>query len=62
MLVRMWVREDSHPLLAGLKTCIATMEINAAVPQEAMNIYLKFQLYYLSIYSKDTMPYSADAC
>ena len=62
MLVRMWVREDIHPLLAGLKTCIATIEISAAVPQEAVNIYLKFQLYHVSSYSKDTMPYSVDAC
>lgn len=60
--MRKWVREDTHPLLAELKTCIATIEISAAVPREAVNIYLKFLLYYLSRYSKDTMPYSVDTC
>lgn len=36
MLVRMW-SENTPPLLVGIQTCIATVEISVAVPQKDGN-------------------------
>ena len=30
-------KENTHPLLVGVQTCIATMEISVVVPQEDAN-------------------------
>ena len=34
MLERMWREGNSHPLLVGMQTCAATVEISVAVSQE----------------------------
>ena len=34
MLERMWSEWNSHPLLVGMQTCAATVEISVAVSQE----------------------------
>lgn len=34
MLMRIWSKESTPPLLAGAQTCTATMETNTAVPQK----------------------------
>ena len=34
MLERMWGEGNTHPLLLGMQTCAATVEISVAVSQE----------------------------
>jgi hypothetical protein len=34
MLVRMWRKRNTPPLLVGLKACTTTLEISVAVPQK----------------------------
>ena len=34
MLERMWSEGNTHPLLVGMQTCTATVEISVAVSQE----------------------------
>jgi hypothetical protein len=35
MLVRMWRKGNTPPLLVGLKACTTTLEISLAVPQNS---------------------------
>jgi hypothetical protein len=37
MLVRMWSKENTPPLLVGVKTCTTTLEINLVVSQKTRN-------------------------
>ena len=37
MEVRMWSKENTHPLLVGVCVCIVTMEISVVVPQKNIN-------------------------
>jgi len=37
MLARMWGEGKCHLCLVGVQTCIASMEINVAVPKETEN-------------------------
>jgi hypothetical protein len=38
MLVRMWRKRKTPPLLVGLQTGVTTLEINLVVPQKIANI------------------------
>ena len=37
MLERIWGKGNTHPLLVGVETCIATVVISETVPQENEN-------------------------
>lgn len=37
MLAKIWGKGKTHPLVMGIQTCIAIMEISVVVPQKAGN-------------------------
>ena len=36
-MARLWSKDNTPPLLVGVKTCTATLEINLAAPQNMKN-------------------------
>jgi hypothetical protein len=62
MLVKMWKKGCTPPMLVGMQTYIVTMEIRVAVPQ---NVGIDLQgpaILLLVIYSKDTPYYHKGTC
>ena len=48
---------EHHPLLLGVQSCTATMEINVAVSQKVGKlVYLKIKLYHLGITQRKLFP------
>jgi hypothetical protein len=41
MLARIWSQENTHPLLVGMQTCTATMEITVIVTWKSDNRSLR---------------------
>jgi hypothetical protein len=63
MLVRMWRKRNTPPLLVGLQTGTTTLEINLEVPQKIGNRSTRFPvLPFLGIYPKDAPPFLRDRC
>lgn len=68
MFVGMWGKQGMHSLLVRVQTYAATVEISAAVPQEAGNratgieLHQDLALLLLGIYSKDTSSCYRDIC
>ena len=62
MLARMWSKGNTPPLLVGVQTCTATMEINVVVPQKLSYLPQDTATLLLSIYPKDTLYYHKDTC
>jgi len=56
MLVRMWRKRNTPPLLVGLQDGTTTLEISLEVPQKTKAIPL------LGIYPNDSPTYKKDTC
>ena len=52
VLAWMWSKRNTHLLLVGVQTCIATMEISVVVPQEDVNLPQDPPIALLGIYSQ----------
>ena len=53
MLVRMWSKENTLPLLVGVQTCTATLKINMLISQKTGgSIYLRTQLNHSWVYTQ----------
>jgi hypothetical protein len=48
MLVMMWIKEDTAPLLVRMQTCVFTLEINMVVLHKVGNQYTS-RLHYTSL-------------
>jgi hypothetical protein len=57
MLVRMWRKRKTPPLLVRLQTVTTTLEISLMVPQKNRPIHTL-----LCIYPKDSPTYNKDTC
>lgn len=63
MLVRMWSKGNTHPLLVGLYSGSATMEIRMAIPQQfGINLPQVLYILLLYIYPKDIPSYHKNTC
>ena len=63
MLKRMWHKGDILPLLVGMQTCTATLEIGMAVSQKlGINLHQDPAIPILGIYPKDVQSYHKDIC
>jgi len=58
MLVRMWRKRNTPPLLVGLQTGTTTLEISLEVPQKIRHSTIPL----LGIYPKDAPTYNKDTC
>jgi hypothetical protein len=54
MLVRMWRKRNTPPLLVGLQAYTTTLEISLAVPQKIGQYYRKIQEYLSCAYVQKT--------
>jgi hypothetical protein len=64
MLVGMWSKENTPPLLVGMLTSAVTFKINLAVSQKIGNSSTPQDpvIPFLDIYLKDVPPYHKDTC
>jgi hypothetical protein len=63
MLTMMWNKGDTPPLLVGVHTCTATLEINLEAFQKIGNkSSSRPAIPFWDIYSKNTLPYHKDTC
>jgi hypothetical protein len=63
MLVRMWRKRNTPPLLEGLQACTTTLEISLVVP-EKLDIVLSENsvIPFLGIYPEDVPTCNKDTC
>jgi hypothetical protein len=63
MLVRMWRKMNTPPLLVGLQACTTTLEISLAVPRKLDIVLLEdLELPLLGIYPEDVPTVNKDSC
>ena len=63
MLERMWGKGNAPPLLVGVQTCTATLEISTAIFQKiGNNLPQDPVMLLLGIYPKDAQSYHKDVC
>ena len=63
MIVRMWIKGNTLPLLMDVQTYTATMEINTMVTQIIENLSISSTATSLSgLYTKNAPPYHKEAC
>jgi hypothetical protein len=63
MLVRMWRKRDTPPLLVGLQACTTTLEISLEVPQKISHSTTEDPaIPLLGIYPKDVPICNKDTC
>jgi hypothetical protein len=63
MLVRMWRRRNSPPLLVGLQAGVTTLEISLEVPQKNGHVLLEdLVILLLGIYPEDALTCNKDTC
>jgi hypothetical protein len=61
MLMRMWRKRNTPPLLIGVQTCKTTLEINLAVSQKTEIVLPQYPaIPLLGIYPKDAPTYYKD--
>ena len=62
MLESMWSKGGTHPLLVGMQTCAATLEISVAVSQETGVLPQDPAIPLLGIYPRDFLAYYKSIC
>ena len=63
MLMYMWSKRNTPPLLVGLKTGRTILYINLAVPEKVENSSIRrFRYITPGIYTKDAPTYDKDTC
>ena len=63
MLVRMWIKRDTPPLLVGLQACTTTLEISLVVPHKIGLVLLEDPaIPLLGIYLEDVTIGKKDTC
>jgi hypothetical protein len=62
MLVMMWRRRNTPPLMVELKTGTITLEINLVVSQSEIVLPENPGILFLGIYPKDAVPCHKDMC
>jgi hypothetical protein len=63
MLVRMWRKRITPPLLVGLQACTTTLEISLAVPQNLDIVLLEDPaILLLGIYPEDLLTDKKETC
>ena len=62
MLKRMWGKGNTPPLVVGVQTCTATLEINMVVSQKIENQFQDQVILLLGIYTKDAQLYHKHTC
>ena len=63
MLERMWSKGNTHPLMVGMQTCAATLEISVLVSQETGSQPTSGpRVSHLGIYPRDMQTYYKSIC